>query len=150
MQDTARVVIAGCGIAGASIACHLARLGRRDVVVVEQGELVGGTTSHAPGLVGQLRSSPTLARMLMYSVSLINEARAGGVVFYPHTRVDGVEVVDGAVRAVQTSAGRIQTETLVVCAGIWSPLLGRMAGVSLPLTPMQHQYAMTVPLPELA
>src|SRR5438132_10779213 len=79
MQDRARVVIAGCGIAGASIACHLARLGWHDIVVVEQGELVSGTTAHAPGLVGQLRSAPALARMLMYSVSLYRQLNVDGV-----------------------------------------------------------------------
>src|SRR6187549_2562433 len=70
MRSRARVAIVGGGIAGASIAYHLATLGWRDVAVLEQSELVGGTTSHAPGLVGQLRSDPTLTKMLMYSVSL--------------------------------------------------------------------------------
>src|SRR5262245_41218411 len=70
VQDRANAVIIGAGIAGASIAYHLAKLGRRDIVVVEQGELISGTTSHAPGLVGQLRSSVSLMTMLVYSVSL--------------------------------------------------------------------------------
>ena len=70
MQDQARVVIIGSGIAGSSIAYHLTRLGWRDIVVLEQGTLISGTTSHAPGLVGQLRSSVSLTKMLMYSVSL--------------------------------------------------------------------------------
>jgi 4-methylaminobutanoate oxidase (formaldehyde-forming) len=235
MQATARAVIVGGGIAGASIAYHLARLGWRDVLVLEQGELVSGTTSHAPGLVGQLRSDVSLAKMLMYSVALyrqlrvdgtpgyigegslrvasspqrfaqlqqqaalarsigldahlvspqeagrlfplmnldgiegalhlpddgsavasilaqalIREAQTQGVTFSAHTKVTGVDVVNGAVRRVQTSAGAVETETLIVAAGIWSPLVGRMAGVALALTPMQHQYVVTDPLPELA
>jgi glycine/D-amino acid oxidase-like deaminating enzyme len=81
-RQDAEIVIVGAGIAGASIAYHLAELGRRDVVVLEQGELVGGTTAHAPGLVGQLRSSRSLARMLMYSVTLYRRLRVGAVPGY--------------------------------------------------------------------
>ena len=60
MHDQARVVIIGSGIAGSSIAYHLTERGWRDIVVLEQGQLFSGTTSHAPGLVGQLRSSISL------------------------------------------------------------------------------------------
>jgi 4-methylaminobutanoate oxidase (formaldehyde-forming) len=227
-------VIAGGGIAGASIAYHLAELGWREVVVLEQDQLVGGNTSHAPGLVGQLRTSPSLVKMLVYSVSLyrrlsldgapgylgegslrvasskalwdqvrelvdrarplglnvqllgakeagerfplmdldgvegaaylpddgsatapvlagalIRGAKAAGVEFHAGTPVTGVDVRVGRVRAVETPAGRAATDTLVVAAGIWSPLVARLAGVSLPLTPLQHQYAVTDPLPAL-
>jgi glycine/D-amino acid oxidase-like deaminating enzyme len=235
MQSRAEIVIVGGGIAGASIAYHLAQLGKRDVAVLEQGTLVSGTTSHAPGLVGQLRSSPSLIKMLLYSVSLFKRlsvdgvpgfhkegslrlacskprlaqiqqhaelagriglevhfitlrearelfpffdpkgvegvlfvpddgsavagilaqalilgARAEGVAFYPQTRVQKIDLKGGRVHALETSAGRIETETLVVACGIWSPLIGRMVGVSVPLSPMQHQYAVTEPLAELA
>jgi glycine/D-amino acid oxidase-like deaminating enzyme len=44
----------------------------------------------------------------------------------------------------------VHTDTLVVAAGIWSPAIGRMAGVPLPLVPMQHQYVITHPVPELS
>src|SRR5216117_2628295 len=75
MQDQARVVIIGSGIAGSSIAYHLTELGWHDIVVLEQGPLIGGTTSHAPRLVGQLRSSVSLATLLLYSVSLFRKLR---------------------------------------------------------------------------
>lgn len=225
----------GAGIAGASIAYHLARLGWTEVVVIEAGALAGGTTSHAPGLVGQLRSSVSLTRMLMYSVELyrtleidgqpgfsevgslrlassparleelarqvgfarsvgldahllsptearalfplmdltsvegalylphdgsatatvlaramIQRAQDLGVAFFPHTQVSGLELDRGRVRAIHCSAGRIETEHVIVAAGIWSPGIGRMADVSLPLIPMQHQYARCAPLPDLA
>ena len=55
MQDHARVVIIGSGIAGSSIAYHLAERGWRDILVLDQGAPISGTTAHAPGLVGQLR-----------------------------------------------------------------------------------------------
>src|SRR5213082_4290907 len=73
MYTSARAVIIGSGIAGSSIAYHLAELGWFDIVVVEQGPLISGTTSHAPGLVGQLRSSVSLTKMLMYSVELYRQ-----------------------------------------------------------------------------
>ncbi|TMF46430.1 MAG: FAD-dependent oxidoreductase [Chloroflexi bacterium] len=236
MHDQARVVIIGSGIAGSSIAYHLTERGWRDIVVLEQGALSGGTSSHAPGLVGQLRSSVSLTKMLVYSVALYKtlhghdksspytgggslrlasskermeelrrqvgfsksvgleaelisaeEARRmfplmnlkgvegalwlptdgsakapilaqamadiaseRGATFYDYTRVTGIEVAQGQVQAIHTTRGRIRTEIVVVAAGIWSPIIGRMAGISIPLIPMQHQYAQTDRLPELA
>src|SRR5436309_1877104 len=78
MRDQARVVIIGSGIVGSSIAYHLTELGWQDIVVLEQGPLIYGTTSHAPGLVGQLRSSVSLTKMLMYSVSLYQQLQVNG------------------------------------------------------------------------
>src|SRR2546425_12150393 len=216
MHDQARVVIIGSGIAGSSIAYHLTERGWRDIVVLEQGPLINGTTSHAPGLVGQLRSSISLTKMLVYSIELYKQLQVDGnpgylgvgsirlasskermeelkrqvgfsksagleaelistseakrkfpmmslegvegalflptdgtakapiiakaltdraqqrdATFYAHTRVTGIEVVNGRVQAIETSQGRIRTEIVVVAAGIWSPRIGRMAGVSL-------------------
>ena len=66
----ARVVIIGGGIMGCSTAYHLAKLGWKDVVLLEQGRLSGGTTWHAAGLVGQLRSYQNLTRLIRYSTDL--------------------------------------------------------------------------------
>ena len=66
----ARAVIVGGGIVGTSVAYHLTRLGWRDVVLIEQGGLSGGTTWHAAGLVGQLRSSSNLTRLIRESADL--------------------------------------------------------------------------------
>jgi glycine cleavage system aminomethyltransferase T/glycine/D-amino acid oxidase-like deaminating enzyme len=70
LPDRARIVIIGGGVGGTSIAYHLAQLGERDVVLVERNELTSGSTFHSAGLVGQLRGSLTLTRMMMYSVEL--------------------------------------------------------------------------------
>src|SRR5690242_8384529 len=78
MQNAARAVIIGSGIAGSSIAYHLTQRGWRDIVVLEQGALIHGTTSHAPGLVGQLRSSVSLTKMLVYSVALYKQLSVDG------------------------------------------------------------------------
>src|SRR6266516_3366845 len=82
MQDFARVVIIGSGIAGSSIAYHLTQLGWRDIVVLEQGPLSSGTTSHAPGLAGQLRSTVSLTKMLMYSIELYKKLQVDGKAGY--------------------------------------------------------------------
>ena len=70
LPDRAQVVIIGGGIVGCSTAYHLTGLGRRDVVVLEQGRLSSGTTWHAAGLVGQLRSQQSMTRLIQYSTDL--------------------------------------------------------------------------------
>ncbi|KAB1070286.1 GcvT family protein [Methylobacterium planeticum] len=72
----ARTVIIGGGIVGTSIAYHLVGLGHRDVVLLEQGRLSGGTTWHAAGLVGQLRQQASLTRMIRYSTGLYERLEA--------------------------------------------------------------------------
>src|SRR4029450_8340818 len=66
----ARVVIVGGGIAGCSVAYHLAKLGWKDVLLLEQGKLTSGTTWHAAGLVGQMRSTRNMTRMSKYGIEL--------------------------------------------------------------------------------
>ncbi|MDH3879591.1 MAG: FAD-dependent oxidoreductase, partial [Desulfobacterales bacterium] len=73
MQDSAQVVVIGGGIIGCSTAYHLAKMGWKDVVIIEKGELTSGSTWHAAGLVGQLRSERNITRMLQYSVSLYEQ-----------------------------------------------------------------------------
>ena len=70
LPSRARVVIVGGGVGGTSIAYHLAQLGERDVVLLDRNELTSGSTFHSAGLVGQLRGSVSLTRMMMYSVEL--------------------------------------------------------------------------------
>ncbi len=237
MQDHARVVIIGAGLAGTSVAYHLAQLGWKDIVVLDKGPMfeTGGSTSHAPGLVFQVNFSkmmsvfaretvelfeslnPSDGEPLWYGVGglevawtperfedvkrkvgagkawgvetyvlgpsetrelvpLLSDkiygamytpgdgnARAwmlagelgrraqetGSAAFYGDTTVTGIDVADGRVTAVRTSNGTIKTENVVCAAGIWGSLIGRMAGVTLPLPPMRHQYALTGPIPEL-
>lgn len=66
----AEIVIIGGGIVGCSIAYHLAKLGRTNIVVLEKSGLTHGATWHAAGLVGQLRTSRNTTRMLRHSVEL--------------------------------------------------------------------------------
>ena len=70
MRTSARAVVIGGGVGGCSILYWLARLGWDDVVLVERAELTSGSTFHSAGLVGQLRSSLSLTKMMMSSVEL--------------------------------------------------------------------------------
>jgi 4-methylaminobutanoate oxidase (formaldehyde-forming) len=70
LPTQARIVIVGGGIAGVSTAYHLAQLGVRDVVLLEQGKLTCGTTWHAAGLVGQTRATRNATRMSRYGIEL--------------------------------------------------------------------------------
>jgi 4-methylaminobutanoate oxidase (formaldehyde-forming) len=76
MAEHARVLIIGGGIVGCSTAYHLAKMGWKDIVLLEKGELTSGSTWHAAGLVGQLRSSRSITRMLKYSVELYDRLEA--------------------------------------------------------------------------
>ncbi len=70
LPQRAQVVIVGGGAVGCSVAYHLAKLGWTDVVLLEQGQLSCGTTWHAAGVVGQLRTHPSLTRLMLYSSQL--------------------------------------------------------------------------------
>lgn len=70
LPSHARVVIIGGGVGGCSIAYHLTLMGWRDVVVLERSELTSGSTFHSAGLVGQLRTSGNLTKMIRYSTDL--------------------------------------------------------------------------------
>jgi glycine cleavage system aminomethyltransferase T/glycine/D-amino acid oxidase-like deaminating enzyme len=79
LPQRARIVIIGGGVGGASIAYHLAALGERDVVLLDRDELTSGSTFHSAGLVGQLRGSVSLTRMMMHSVELYGTLECGWV-----------------------------------------------------------------------
>ena len=70
LPTTARAVIIGGGIIGCSTAYHLGKLGWTDTVLLERKKLTSGTTFHAAGLVGQLRTSANITQLLGYSVDL--------------------------------------------------------------------------------
>ncbi|MGL5009234.1 MAG: GcvT family protein, partial [Paracoccaceae bacterium] len=74
--STARAVIIGGGIIGCSVAYHLGKLGWTDTVLLERKKLTSGTTFHAAGLVGQLRTSANITQLLGYSVDLYKRLEA--------------------------------------------------------------------------
>src|SRR3989442_15930464 len=75
MRESARAVVIGGGVGGASVLHWLTKLGWDDVALVERAELTSGSTFHSAGLVGQLRGSLSLTRMMMNSVDLYRSLR---------------------------------------------------------------------------
>lgn len=76
LPSHAQIVVIGGGIIGCSTAYHLARDHKADVILLEKGRLTSGSTWHAAGLVGQLRSSASITRVLKYSVELYRNLAA--------------------------------------------------------------------------
>ena len=232
MRERARAVVIGGGVGGCAILYWLARLGWSDVVLVERADLTSGSTFHSAGLVGQLRSSLSLTRMMMESVELYRTLEAEvaletgwrevgslrlasseermeeiarqassaktfglplelvsaaeaqelfppmsvdgvlGAAFLPtdgyvdpsqltfalaegarrrgaelatHTRVTGISTERGRVTAVETDKGSIETEVVVNAGGMFAGELGALAGVTVPVVPMAHEYLVLKP-----
>ncbi len=76
LPQKCRIVIVGGGVIGCSIAYHLAKRGERDGVLLERLQLTHGATWHAAGLVGQLRSSSNLTRLMRYGAELYGKLEA--------------------------------------------------------------------------
>ena len=234
-----KIIIVGGGIIGCSVAYHLAKEGAKEVLLLERGQLTCGSTFHAAGLVGQLRSSANITKVLKNSVDLYQniESETGqatgwkmnggmrlactndrwtelkrqattahsfgldmellspqeakelwplmetndlvGAAYLPTdgqinpsditqalakgARQRGVTIIEDAkvigirtentdisgcrkIAAVQTDFGEILCEKLINCAGQWAGVVGQMAGVSVPLVSVQHQYLITEPI----
>jgi glycine cleavage system aminomethyltransferase T/glycine/D-amino acid oxidase-like deaminating enzyme len=219
----ARVVIIGAGIVGNSIAYHLARLGWRDLALVDKGPLPnpGGSTGHASNFIFTVDHSKEMTKFTLESVRQYQElgvyAQSGGIEvarteermeelrrriasakswgiegvelltparvkelvpfiseeillggFYTpevgvvdplragtimreralelgaltvsaNTEVVGIEIENGRVRRVRTDKGEVDAEIVLVCCGVWSPRVARMAGAAIPLVPVVHQ-----------
>jgi 4-methylaminobutanoate oxidase (formaldehyde-forming) len=113
MTDHARAVIIGGGVGGTSIAYHLAELGWTDVVLVDRAELTSGSTFHSAGLVGQLRSTTTLTRMMMYGADLYRRL----------TAETGVDVSWHEVGSLRLASSKERIEELRRQAG-WAKTFG--------------------------
>jgi glycine cleavage system aminomethyltransferase T/glycine/D-amino acid oxidase-like deaminating enzyme len=111
------------------------------VPYVEESILLGGFYTPGVGVVDSLRAG-----------TLMREAavKMGALTVSALTETTGIDVVDGRVTAVRTDRGDIETETVVICCGIWSPRIARMAGASIPLTPAVHQMISVGPVPAFA
>ncbi|GAA1282798.1 GcvT family protein [Streptomyces aureus] len=90
-----------------------------------------------------------LARALLASRAQMERARERGATFLDRHTVTGIEQEDGRVTAVVTDRGSFPADHVVSAAGFWGPVIGRMAGVDVPLLPLAHQYAKTRPMAEL-
>ena len=238
LPERARVVIVGGGVGGTSIAYHLVQRGWRDVVLLDRAQLTSGSTFHSAGLVGQLRSSMPLTRLMMDSVALYRRlthetgvdigwrevgslrlasspermeelerqagwgtsfglplelisaeeaqrrfplmtrdgvlgaafiptdgyldpsglalalaegARRGGARICEGVRVTGIKTDRGRVHGVETERGDIEAEVVVNAGGMYAPEIAVMAGITVPIVPMAHQYLLAriaEPIPE--
>jgi 4-methylaminobutanoate oxidase (formaldehyde-forming) len=76
VTESFRAIVIGGGVGGTSIAYHLTALGWSEVLLVDRADLTSGSTFHSAGLVGQLRSSVSLTRMMMYGTDLYRKLEA--------------------------------------------------------------------------
>jgi len=236
--NSARAVIIGAGIVGNSLVYHLAKLGWRDLVLIDKGPMPnpGGSTGHASNFIfpieyskmmmeltrdsteqykqlgvftesGGIEVARTPERMVELrrrctqataweipaelltpeqvrdlvpyldpsvilggahfpTVGVVDSLRAG-TLMREHAQAGGAltvlantEIIDittardgagagragGRVTGVRTTAGDIETEVCVICCGVWSPRLARMAGARIPLTPIVHQMISVGPI----
>ncbi|MEU5002517.1 FAD-dependent oxidoreductase [Streptomyces sp. NPDC021622] len=115
--------------------------------LIDESRVIGGL--HTP--------DDGLARAVLACRAQIERARARGARFLDRHTVTGIEREDGPngptggrVTAVVTDRGTFPADHVVSAAGFWGPVIGRMAGIDIPLLPLAHQYAKTEPLPALA
>jgi glycine cleavage system aminomethyltransferase T/glycine/D-amino acid oxidase-like deaminating enzyme len=111
------------------------------VPFIDESVIIGGFYSPAVSVVDSLRAG-TLMRE--------RAQEAGALTVSANTEVLDIEVEGGRVKRVRTTRGDIDTEVLVICCGVWSPHLARMAGASIPLTPAVHQMIDIGPVPRFA
>src|SRR4249919_2311643 len=123
---------------------------------VDSARLV--TPAEIKALVPYINESILLGGFHCPTVSVVDSLRAGtlmreraadtgALTVLPNTEVTGMDVESGRVRRIHTSRGTIEAETIVIACGVWSPLLARMAGAHIPLTPAVHQMIDIGPVP---
>jgi 4-methylaminobutanoate oxidase (formaldehyde-forming) len=147
LPKSARVVIVGGGIIGCSVAYHLAKLGWKDIVLLERKQLTSGTTWHAAGLIAQLRATSNMTKLAKYSQELygnleaetgvatgfkrngsitvaLNEARREEIFRQAAmARAFGVDVEEITTKEVKNRYGHLNIDD--VLAGVYVPLDGQ-------------------------
>jgi glycine cleavage system aminomethyltransferase T/glycine/D-amino acid oxidase-like deaminating enzyme len=114
---------------------------KEKVPFIETDQFIGAFWTPSVGVVDSLR-----AGTLMREAALAT----GALTVVPNAEVTDLEVVDGRIRLVHTTHGEIEAEQVVIACGVWSPKIGDMAGISIPLTPAVHQMISVGPCPQLA
>jgi glycine cleavage system T protein len=114
MKDQAQIVIIGGGIVGANVAYHLAKQGRKDVILIEKGEIASGESSHAAGLVTQFATSQTLMQFRKYSIELYSELG-----LFDH--VGSLRVASSPEQLKEMERGVSRANAIGMEAGIISP-----------------------------
>jgi dimethylglycine oxidase len=110
------------------------------IPLVDPAYILGALHTPTDGIAKAVRAAAAMAR----------GAESAGLQAFGDCTVLGFLTSGGRIRGVETSLGTVRTDTVVLCAGIWGPKVGALAGIRVPLVPVEHQYAVTGPLPELA
>ena len=111
------------------------------VPYIDESIILGGFYTPEVGVVDSLRAGTIMRERGLASRSLNVAAK---------TEVLGIDVEHGRVRRVRTTEGEVETETVVITCGVWSPRVARMAGTQIPLTPAVHQMIDVGPVPRFA
>ena len=111
------------------------------VPFIDESILLGGFYSPTVSVVDSLRAGTIMREAAVES---------GALTVFASTEVAGIDVEHGRVQRVRTSRGDIETDTVVIACGVWSPLLAAMAGARIPLVPMVHQMIDIGPVPRFA
>ncbi len=119
---------------------------KEKVPFIETDQFIGAFWTPGVGVVDSLRAGTIMRESAM---------ETGSLTVVPTVEVTGMDLGVGAdgrqrVQRVRTTSGDIETEYVVIAAGVWSPKLGDMAGVNIPLTPAVHQMISVGPCPQLA
>ena len=111
------------------------------VPYVDTGVVLGGFYTPSVGVVDSLRAGTIMRE---------RATEMGALTISAATEVVGLDVVDGRITRVRTDKGDIETSTVVIACGVWSPRIAEMAGASIPLSPAVHQMISVGPVPQFA
>ncbi len=114
---------------------------KEKVPFIETDQFIGAFWQPDVGVVDSLRAGTIMRERAMAT---------GALRVVPNVEVTGLDVVDGAIAGVTTTTGHIDADHVVIACGVWSPKIGDMAGISIPLTPAVHQMISVGPCPQLA
>ncbi|GAA1935574.1 GcvT family protein [Nocardioides marmoribigeumensis] len=111
------------------------------VPFLDTDQIVGAFWTPSVGVVDSLRAGTIMRE---------GAVEKGVLVTVPNVEVTALDVEDGHIRRVRTDKGDITADCVVIASGVWSPKIGDMAGVSIPLTPAVHQMISVGPCAQLA
>src|SRR4051794_18017514 len=114
---------------------------KEKVPFIKEDQFIGAFWTPSVGVVDSLRAGTIMRERAL---------ETGALTVVPTVEVTGLDVEDGRIRRVRTTAGDIEAEHVVIACGVWSPKIGDMAGISIPLTPAVHQMISVGPCPQLA
>ncbi|WP_328767054.1 GcvT family protein [Streptomyces sp. NBC_00286] len=113
---------------------------KEKVPFIEADQFIGAFWTPSVGVVDSLRAG---------TIMRDGAIESGALKSVPNVEVLGMDVEDGRIRRVRTNKGDIEAEYVVIASGVWSPKLGDMAGIKIPLTPAVHQMISVGPCPQL-